>query len=204
MSKTNAYDETFSQNLVQEDFQHKCYEAYKLDWMLSHGHTLSDLFYIMTSLASEEIAENEVPSNSDDVEVFASNLREHFLMDTGFGSGSLYVCEDEFLTHEFLDTEYMYHLFELIPNGKKLKEFYDSTVLSESEAETNEESVGNDYYVTFRIDGRYTVKVTSSDLEKAKEDATFEYYDADFGELECVETEIVSVEDEDGNFLYER
>lgn len=199
---------TVCQKQKIEDFQNKCYESYKLDWMLSHGYTLTDLFYITTSLASEQVAEGETPITSDDTELFAWNVKDRFLSDTGFGSGSLYVCQDEFLTHEFLDPDYMRHLFGLMPNGEELEMFYTDLMSSEtdSESSTNAELTpdGNDYYVTFRIDGRYVAKVTSLDLEKAKEDAVFEYYDADFGTLECVESEIILVEDENGNYLYER
>ena len=138
------------------------------------------------------------------MELFAWNVKDRFLSEVGFGSGTLYVCQDEFLTHEFRDPDYMHHLFALMPNSEELERVYTVLMSAETDVESNSKPDGNDYYVTFRIDGRYVAKVTSPDLEKAKEDAVFEYYDADFGTLECVESEIIMVEDENGNYLYEK
>lgn len=60
------------------------------------------------------------------------------------------------------------------------------------------------YLVSFRVDGRYVVEVYAKDVESAKEKATQEYMDADFGELgEVVDDEIVTVEDEHGNIVWE-
>ena len=67
--------------------------------------------------------------------------------------------------------------------------------------ETNKEK---EYYVTFRIDGRYTTKVTGSSLEEAKEKATDNYVDEDFGALECIDADIVIIEDDGGNYVYEK
>lgn len=62
-----------------------------------------------------------------------------------------------------------------------------------------------DYYVTFAIDGRSTFKVEASDPESAKCEAECEFQAADYGEyLEFVDTKIISVEDEQGNIVYER
>lgn len=56
------------------------------------------------------------------------------------------------------------------------------------------------YYVTMAIDGRFTCAVDADNFEEAKEKARNEYYDADFGELECIDAEAVNAEDENGNF----
>lgn len=62
-----------------------------------------------------------------------------------------------------------------------------------------------DYYVTFAIDGRSTFKVEAADPESAKSEAACEFQAADYGEyLEFVDTKIISVEDEQGNIVYER
>lgn len=58
------------------------------------------------------------------------------------------------------------------------------------------------YYVTMAIDGRFTCEVEANGLDEAKEKAIEEYYDADFGVLECIEAQAVNAEDEDGN-LYD-
>lgn len=55
------------------------------------------------------------------------------------------------------------------------------------------------YYVTYAIDGRYTAEVEADSIEEAKKKAEEKYYDADFGDLECVDAYPVNCEDEDGN-----
>lgn len=63
------------------------------------------------------------------------------------------------------------------------------------------------YYVTFAIDGRYTAEVdlpTNSTPQQIKEEAQLKYMDADFGELEDVDAEPVSITDPDDNFIWEK
>ena len=55
------------------------------------------------------------------------------------------------------------------------------------------------YYVTMAIEGRFTCGVEANGLDEAKEKAIEEYYDADFGVLECIEAQVVNAEDENGN-----
>ena len=47
------------------------------------------------------------------------------------------------------------------------------------------------YYVTMAIDGRFTCEVEANGLDEAKEKAIEEYYDADFGVLECIEAQLM-------------
>lgn len=65
------------------------------------------------------------------------------------------------------------------------------------------ESDEQGYYVTFQVDGRYTVRVDASDLESAKYEAELDFEEADFGELETEDSRIIYVEDEVGHCLYE-
>ena len=54
------------------------------------------------------------------------------------------------------------------------------------------------YYVTYRIDGRYTMCVEADSIESAKKEAELDFMGADLGEaLEVVEAYPVIVEDED-------
>ena len=53
------------------------------------------------------------------------------------------------------------------------------------------------YYVTMAIDGRFTCEVEAIDLKEAKEKAIEEYWDADFGVLECIDAQTINAEDED-------
>ena len=62
-------------------------------------------------------------------------------------------------------------------------------------------------YVTFKIEGRYIAEVKTNtqmsqeEVLKAAEDM---YTDADFGELEDIEGDAIMIEDEIGNYLYEK
>ena len=59
------------------------------------------------------------------------------------------------------------------------------------------------YYVTYYVDARYVAEVEADNLEEAKVKAEECYLDADFGVAESIDGEIVIVEDEDGNYVYE-
>lgn len=69
---------------------------------------------------------------------------------------------------------------------------------------------GNTYFVEYRIEGRYTAAVHSQtgNLDEIKKKAEEKYWDADFGELEDIGdtggTYQISVQDENGNFLWEK
>ena len=61
------------------------------------------------------------------------------------------------------------------------------------------------YYVTYKIDARCIAEVEANSLEEAFEKADAEYCEADFGVAEeIIGEEIIIVEDENGQFVYER
>lgn len=105
-----------------ERFVDACYEAYQLDWMISHGHSLEDLFNEYQDCLEDDLLENGWVSDADEVDSAMDNAREGFL-DRGFG-GSIYVCKDEFLGAEFRDPDYMDHLFRLMPPGEDYRKLY--------------------------------------------------------------------------------
>lgn len=55
------------------------------------------------------------------------------------------------------------------------------------------------YFVSFAVDGRAHVTVDANNPEEAKEKASQELCDIDFGELECIDWNAVNAEDEHGN-----
>lgn len=60
------------------------------------------------------------------------------------------------------------------------------------------------YYVTYKIDARYTAEVEACNLEEAKKKAESIYINADFGEAEDIDGEMIIVTDENDNYLYEK
>ena len=60
------------------------------------------------------------------------------------------------------------------------------------------------YYITDKIEARYVAEVEADNLEQAMKKAESEYLDADFGEAEDIDGEMIAVEDEKGNFVWEK
>ena len=60
------------------------------------------------------------------------------------------------------------------------------------------------FYVTYKINARFVAAVTANDLEEAKSAAEAAYMDADFGEAADIDGEPIIVEDEYGNFVWEK
>ena len=74
------------------------YEKYKLDWLLKHGYTLMDLMEQLDSIQEES-----------DETVSVSQLFTDWEDECGFGS-EIWVCYQEFIDNEYLDTGYMKQL----------------------------------------------------------------------------------------------
>lgn len=63
------------------------------------------------------------------------------------------------------------------------------------------------YYVTFKVDARYTVEVDAAEgsMEEVKKKAQEKYMGANFGELhDVVSGEAVTVENEAGDIVWEK
>lgn len=60
------------------------------------------------------------------------------------------------------------------------------------------------YYVSYKIDARYIAEVEANSLEEAMEKAEESYMEADFGVAQDINGEPIIVEDESGNFVWER
>lgn len=117
------------------DFKEKCYEAYQLDWMLSHGLSLNDLYRRAADILLEELQDHLPPFHTDEVSVkaLAECIRERFLFEDGFGSGSLFVCKEEFLDNEFLDEDYMLRLLSAMPlKDEKIRKWRQITGIKET------------------------------------------------------------------------
>ena len=60
------------------------------------------------------------------------------------------------------------------------------------------------YYVTYKIDARYITEVEAENFEEAKKKAENNFIDADFGVAKDIDGEAIIVEDENGNYVWER
>ena len=60
------------------------------------------------------------------------------------------------------------------------------------------------YYVTYKVEARYIAEVEADSLEEARKRSNEKFSDANFGDAEDIDGEDIIVEDEDGNFIWER
>ena len=60
------------------------------------------------------------------------------------------------------------------------------------------------YYVTFRIDARFIAGIEADSMDEARKKAEETFSDADFGEARDIDGEAIIVEDEKGNFVWEK
>ena len=63
---------------------------------------------------------------------------------------------------------------------------------------------GQTYYVSHRVDGRYHTEVIACSIEDAIKKSDYNFQEADFGELECIDSYANAVEDETGNVVWDR
>lgn len=60
------------------------------------------------------------------------------------------------------------------------------------------------YYVSYKIDARFVVGVHADNTEDAMKKANDVYLDADFGEASDITGDIIIVEDENGEYVWEK
>jgi len=117
------------------NFEDRCYKLYQLEWMMSHGKSLDDLYKVMLEYEQdmfdpEDFGDGEYGNghefDADDLERAALQARDILLFERGFGNGEIYVSKDEFLGAEYLDQGYMKWLFEtqVDTEADKMKALY--------------------------------------------------------------------------------
>ena len=82
---------------------------------------------------------------------------------------------------------------------------YDGSKISiKVDVDTPQTSVedGDEYIVTFKIDSRLPIKVRAKNIEEAEEKAQQEFESADLSKADFIDSDIVKIEDKDGNFIY--
>ena len=174
------------------------YRKYQLDWMLSHGFSLTDLKSEITSCMAEVLSDEDCRPEGgpqDRAESLMDDALDMFLNSQGFGSGSIFACRDEFEDNEFMDRYYMKHL--LCPS-----EFKEWETLT-----GNAQTGKNTYYVRYHFNARFTAEVKNDndfDRDEIIKKADESYIEADFGEAEDIDGEAAVIENENGNYLWEK
>lgn len=118
----------------RHSFEQKCYEAYQLDWMMSHGYKIRDIVNAMGYADSEIMADDDRCLYGDSFDQMKT-LYDQFEYENGFdGEGSIWACKSEFLDNEYRDPEYMEHLLGQmanVPDRRRLWEKYTGLRLPE-------------------------------------------------------------------------
>ena len=100
------------------------YEKYKLDWMLSHGFSLTELI--------EKLNKNYNEFAGEESDYKPSYAMTDFEDTDGFGSGMLWAGFDEFMETEYKDASYMHELLARYPapfvTKEEAIEFYEKTM----------------------------------------------------------------------------
>ena len=114
-------------------FEHKCYEAYRLYWMLSHGNTLQELSGAINSLAAELVETDSVSAatDGDSTRRLMENAEQSFLCDSGF-CWAVWANKEKFLSEEFCDPDYMKTLLSLRSDGDEMWKFYKAHYMPDS------------------------------------------------------------------------
>ena len=119
----------------KEAFEDRCYKLYQLEWMMSHGYSLDDLYKVMLKYEKEmfdpeDFSDGEYGHGHDfdksDLERAAEQARDIFLYQEGFGGSQIFASKEEFLDAEYQDVAYMKWLFEtqVDEEADKLKSLY--------------------------------------------------------------------------------
>lgn len=62
----------------------------------------------------------------------------------------------------------------------------------------------NKYYVTLKVDARYTAEVEAESIDEAKKFAENKWSDANLNDLEINDSKPIIVENSDGDIIWER
>ncbi len=107
--------------MTRAKFEDLCYEAYKLEWMISHGHTLRD--YLNGLIYEAEDALDADAYLNGDIRNKMETFDALFEYQNGF-EGSIWVSKSEFLKTEFGNVDYITHLISLMPNSKEIEAWW--------------------------------------------------------------------------------
>lgn len=93
--------------IEEEKFERKCYELYQLDWLMTHGHSLQDVFKVLREGYIENCSSGNIDGGTNCDEDF--DAMEEYFKEQGF-NGEIFACEEEFYDNEYQDKDYMMHL----------------------------------------------------------------------------------------------
>lgn len=90
---------------TQEELFEYAYERYKMDWLLSHGFTMSDVLKSIVDYLNDLNESGDYFRDQD----FAETISE-WEDDVGLAGGQIWACREEFRNEEYQDASYMRRL----------------------------------------------------------------------------------------------
>ncbi len=137
ITDVNIMLKAVEKQIKDEELEDMCYKAYQLDWMMSHGCSLEDVYDILKgSLVDQIESDEEVIESGRTMENFFECAVEEFLNEHGFGRGLLFAGKNEFLEAEFRDTSYMMSLIKRMKDSAELEKRYIAKFLPEWKSES--------------------------------------------------------------------
>lgn len=179
-------------------FEDQCYEAYKFWWSMSHGMSQLELLETVSDLAAKETEKlaSDTATAETDREKLIATAKNQVLS----GSvGNLWESRDAFLKNEFLDQRYMASLFNMMGMSDSLQKFYTNHYIKPTG-----QPILAPYWVTIKVDGRYVTQVMATSVDEAKELAESRFADVNLDPLEVVGSECIIIEDDKGNYVWEK
>lgn len=179
-------------------FEDQCYEAYKFWWSMSHGMSQLELLETISDLVAKETEKlvSDTATAETDQEKLIATAKNQVLSGSG---GNLWESRDAFLKNEFLDQRYMASLFNMMGTSDSLRKFYTNHYIKPTG-----QPILAPYWVTIKVDGRYVTQVVATSVDEAKGLAESRFADVNLGPLEVVGSECIIIEDDKGNFVWEK
>ncbi len=107
---------------TQTSFKQACYSVYQPNWMLEHGISLQNLFDRLQLCTINAVGLSlTAPAGQNNV-TFISDCLENgkeLLLETGLDDEDIWLTYDEFIQHQFLDTDYMIGLISKLPSAQR-------------------------------------------------------------------------------------
>lgn len=179
-------------------FEDQCYEAYKFWWSMSHGMSQLELLETVSDLAAKETEKlaSDAAITETDREKLVNAAKKQVLS----GSvGNLWESRDAFLKNEFLDQRYMASLFNMMGTTDSIRKFYTNHYIKPTG-----QPILAPYWVTIKVDGRYVTQVMATSVDEAKGLAESRFADVNLDPLEVVGSECIIIEDDKGNYVWEK
>lgn len=165
---------------LKHEFETKCYEAYKLQWMLEHHVTISELMQSCNEIADYILEYEWTDMHSmKKLKELPRRAQERFATELCFDNGSMWKSKDEFVKCEFTDGKYMRQLFTMMHATPETLEFY-SKYFQHKEIHAD----FTPFELAIEVHGKFRTTVFATDRNSALAKADGNCACAYFGELE--------------------